>query len=130
METLALIIDEEPLIRNLMAKLLALKDIDSHQAASDEEAFQLLEEHSYNLIFLDLMLTNNKGFAVLNDIRERFPEQTQHTVLTTSGDSKFLTQLPATGWCTMLVKPFEVSEFYRIAELCLHGFHTGGVCYN
>jgi len=129
-EKLSLVIDHEPLTRNLIANLLAIKEIHSHQAASYEESIQLLEQYPYHLIFLDLMLPDEHGFAVLNEIRERFPERTRHTVITTGGDAKFLAKLPSNGWCTMLVKPFEISEFYRIAELCLGGNHEGGVCYN
>lgn len=127
---LALIIDHEPLIRNLIANLLAIKEIDSDQGATRDEALRLLSEYRYHLIFVDLMLPRENGFAMLDEIRTKWPDRIPHTILTTSGEPEFLARLPQDGWCSVLIKPFGMSEFFRIVGVCLDGQSAAGLCYN
>ncbi len=106
-----------------MSNLLEWKGFNPHQAASKEEALHLLEQFDYELILIDLMLPEENGFRVFEHIRKYFPLKSRHTILTTSADEKFLARLPQEGWCAVLLKPFAVTEFFRIAGICFEGGH-------
>lgn len=129
MKKRVLVIDSEPLVRNLCSNLLVLKDFDCNQASSKDEAVALLADGEYDLVLLDLMMPDENGFAVLEHIRKRFPDQAKHTVVLTNADRKFVTNLPADGWCAVMVKPFTIAEFYRIVDLCCGGMHQAGAAY-
>jgi DNA-binding response OmpR family regulator len=125
-----LVIDHDPLVRNLISNLLVLKNYQPHQAAGRDEAMVLLEQHHHQLIILDLMLPDENGFHFLQWIRDQYPRQAAHLVATTVGDPKFVARIPHEGICATLVKPFSISEFYRIIELCEGGGHASGYFYN
>ena len=126
----ALVIDHEPVIRNLIANLLAIKEIESDQAATHDEAIQMLGDVRYDLIIVDLMLPRENGFLMLDQIRTQWPDRMPHTVLTTNGDPKFLERVSRDGWCAILIKPFAMSEFFRIVESCLGNDAPSELCYN
>lgn len=126
----ALVIDHDPLVRNLISNLLVLKKYQPHQAATKEEAVELLEQHRHQLIILDLMLPEENGFEFLQMIRDRYPEQASHLVATTVAEPRFVERIPRDGICATLVKPFSISEFYRTVELCHGGGHASGYFYN
>jgi CheY-like chemotaxis protein len=119
-----LIVDHDPVTRNLMTSLLEQRNVTVDQAANRAEAEQLLRAHHYDSIILDLMLPDENGFRVLEQIGKDFPHKCDHTIVTTSADSRFVAKLPADGWCAVLVKPFSVAEFYRVFDLCGDGIHA------
>ena len=127
MERRVLVIEHEPLVRNLISNLLTLKDDRVDQAVTRDEAVDLLMRTSYDLILLDLMMPEEKGFALLEYIQTHFPKESRHTVVMTSADRKFAERLPEEGWCAMLIKPFALAEFYRIVDLCFEGVHAAGI---
>jgi DNA-binding response OmpR family regulator len=130
MEKRVLVIDHEPLVRNLISSLLSSKNYRVDQAVTRAEAVGLLNRGDYDLILLDLMMPEDNGFSVLEYIRKNFPVQSKHLVVMTSADAKFAARLPEEGWCAVLIKPFSISEFYRIVDLCVRGSHAAGVRYN
>lgn len=130
MDKKVLVIDHDPLLRNLISSLLALKDYQPHQATTKEEAFELLAGNHYDLVLLDLMLPDAGGFQLLDHIRTSFKEQVSHTVALTGSDPKFVDSVPHDGICAVLIKPFSSGEFYRVVELCENGGHAAGAFYN
>jgi DNA-binding response OmpR family regulator len=121
-----LVIDDDPLTRNRICSFAQQRDFICDQATSEAEAMIVLDSAPYELILLDLMLPDENGFRVLEHLRARFPEQTHHLIVMTNADPKFVSNLPAEGWCAVLVKPFAISEMERIFDLCLQGAHRVG----
>jgi|SRR5688572_27028852 len=130
MEQRVLVVDHDPLVRNLISNLLSLKQYRVDQAVTREEAVEMLQQLEYDLVLLDLMMPEDNGFALLEFVRQNFPRQSRHMVVMTSADRKFAARLPDEGWCAILIKPFAIAEFYRIVDLCIDGSHVGGVKYN
>jgi DNA-binding response OmpR family regulator len=119
-----LIVDHDPVTRNLMTSLLDQRGVTVDQAANRSEAELMLRANHYDTIILDLMLPEENGFRVLEQIGRDFPNRCDHTIVMTSSDSRFVSKLPQDGWCAVLVKPFSVAEFYRVFELCGDGIHA------
>jgi DNA-binding NtrC family response regulator len=68
-----LIIDDEAAIRESLETLLTLEGYAVDSAVSGEEGLDRIEEHSYDLILLDLALPGKSGLEILPLIRERHP---------------------------------------------------------
>ena len=64
-----LVIDDEPAVRDLMAKSLASESIIAVTAADGEEGLRLAKEHTPDLIFLDVLMPKLDGWAVLTALK-------------------------------------------------------------
>lgn len=74
MKTQAIIIDDEPICRALLADLLAEICCDIHVVATAEgitDAVQAIEQHRPQLVFLDIHLRDGSGFEVLKQVTYR-----------------------------------------------------------
>lgn len=70
-----LIVDDEPINRRLLAKHLSACGYSLATAAGGEEALQLLEQHPFDLVLLDVMMPGLSGYEVCRRIREGKPIQ-------------------------------------------------------
>ncbi|MFB6466149.1 response regulator transcription factor [Cytobacillus sp. Hz8] len=67
-----LIVDDEEEMRHLIQMYLENSGFHCIQAASGEEAYQILEQESIDLAILDVMMPNENGFMVCEKIREKY----------------------------------------------------------
>ncbi|WP_338082048.1 response regulator, partial [Agrobacterium rubi] len=74
-EPIALVVDDEPLIRMDTADILADAGYHVIEAASADEAFEILEKHSsLKLLFTDIQMPGAlDGIALANRVGERWP---------------------------------------------------------
>jgi len=68
-----LIVDDEPIIRDLCAR--TLKDYRILQAENGQEALRVLEHEKVDLILVDVMMPIMNGLDLLQKIKEQDPEQ-------------------------------------------------------
>ena len=66
-----LVVDDEPMARELLAAILREAGHTTAMAASGEEALAVMEQATPSVVILDLMLPGMSGFDVLSRIRER-----------------------------------------------------------
>ena len=66
-----LIVDDEGIVQEILTMLLAGSGYDVESAGSAEEALARLEDRSYDLVLLDLMLPGVDGMEVCRRLRER-----------------------------------------------------------
>jgi CheY-like chemotaxis protein len=118
-----LVIDHDPVNRNFITTLLAGRGYTADQAVNRDEAKELLSQNEYDLLIIDLQLPDENGTQLLSDLIRDYPAATEHTMVMTESRAGFVQGVPQDGWCAMLVKPFTVSEFYRIVDLCMVGLH-------
>ena len=71
---LALIVDDEPDIRELMTLTLGRMDIDSHCAATLKEAYQLLKLHKFNICLTDMRLPDGNGLELVEHLQVKEPD--------------------------------------------------------
>jgi CheY-like chemotaxis protein len=65
----ALIVEDEPAARSLLAQLLEGLDFDVDLAADGEMAMALLAAHDYELILLDIVLPKVSGIEVMESLK-------------------------------------------------------------
>lgn len=125
-----LIVDDDPIIRNLIAALMRRKGFLDSQAANGEEAITLLtnvrsEENGqseYDLILLDLMMPRVSGWEVLTYIEQSMPEAVKHVVVISAAGEAQLKELERRGACgVVLPKPFDTEVFYQKIAGCIRG---------
>ncbi len=69
-----LIIDDEPVLQDVLATLLRREGFQVVQAGTAAEGLRLAEEHEIDLVLLDLMLPDRSGLEVLRELKQRSPE--------------------------------------------------------
>ena len=122
-----LIVDDDVVIRNLIAMLVRRQGWDAAQAANGEEAVALLEtarrsdnQIDFDLIILDLMMPKMSGSDLINYLREKMPEMLRHTIVTSAIVDLDIPDIR--DLCgTVLGKPFEPADFYQAVGQCLRG---------
>ncbi|MDJ0839669.1 MAG: ATP-binding protein [Acidobacteriota bacterium] len=68
-----LVVDDEPINRQVLHNHLALANYRTTEAADGKEALALLEQETFDLVLLDVMMPGWSGYEVCRRIRERFP---------------------------------------------------------
>lgn len=65
-----LIVDDDQAILTLLQKVLSQNNLNSDTAKSGEEALELVNNNSYDLILLDINMSGMSGFDVVRQIRD------------------------------------------------------------
>lgn len=69
-----LIVDDEPVMQDVLGTLLRREGFQVTQAANAAEALRQADEHDFDLVLLDLMLPDRPGLEVLTELKQRDPE--------------------------------------------------------
>lgn len=114
-KTCTLYIEDNQANRLLVEKIFS-KRPDDHlmTAATPEEGLELLQQHTFNLILLDINLPGMTGFEVLTEIQENYPDIDAVTVAVSANamPSDISMGLEA-GFSAYLTKPINIPEFNR-----------------
>lgn len=110
MQSQILIVEDEPDISELLAKILTSAGYKAAQAFSGTEAKLLLEHGLPDLVLLDLMLPGLSGEGVLHEIRERMGASIPIIILSAKGSLKDKVTLLQHGADDYITKPFEPEE--------------------
>jgi DNA-binding response OmpR family regulator len=104
-----LVIEDEPLIARMVARVLASEGFHVDLAADGGEGLTSARRRRYGLILLDLLLPLVDGVEVLRDILARDPAQ-RIVVVSAVADVDSKVRCLRIGACDYLVKPFALSE--------------------
>jgi DNA-binding response OmpR family regulator len=69
--TTVLVVDDEPIVRDVVVRYLKREGYDTLEAGDGDAARELIERGSPNLVVLDVMLPGTDGFALCRWIRAR-----------------------------------------------------------
>lgn len=107
----ALVVEDEPHIRELVVLHLCLEGIEVREAATGEEAIRLSEAEPFDVVILDLMLPRVDGMAVCRAIRrQRSNSDVPILMLTARRDETDKVLGLESGADDYLTKPFGVRE--------------------
>jgi DNA-binding NtrC family response regulator len=99
-----LIVDDEPMLRRLMSDRMQYWDCTTEEASTGEEALEMLDKKSYDLVLLDLKMPGISGIDVLTRMRER-NDDTDVVVLTAHGSVEAAVEAIQGGAADFLLKP-------------------------
>ncbi|MBI4743498.1 MAG: response regulator [Actinobacteria bacterium] len=116
-----LLVDDEESIR--LSVKYALEDwFDITTVTTTKEMFELLRNHTYDLILLDVMITEEgaeSGIDALKVINKEYPKM---TVVMITGSVSWMQkkeELEKYGAMAFLSKPFERNDTKNLIEKCL-----------
>jgi len=116
---LVLVVDDDELNRDLLARRLDKAGHLAHTAASGEQVLGLLAKHRYDLVLLDIMMAKMDGFTILQQIRQQ-PSLAQLPVIMVSAlsDSASVARSLELGANDYITKPVNAALLReRVLEL-------------
>ena len=65
-----LVVDDEPMLRNLLSRLLRMEGYEVIEAPDGKVALEMVSDHDPDLVLLDVMMPERDGLDVLGDLRQ------------------------------------------------------------
>ena len=115
-----LIIDDEPMILELLQKMLETK-FDVEKVNSAAKAIHFLNSAKADCILLDITMPNISGFDFLNDIR-RIPSYFDVPIIIVSGNTgeEFFTQAKNSSAYAVISKPVKKDLLIQTIEKAIN----------
>jgi two-component system response regulator PilR (NtrC family) len=107
-----LVIDDEPIIREVLQDMLAREGYELTVVPDAETGLEVLERGEFDLVVLDLMLPGIGGFDTLKEIKRRDPDQVV-VMITAYGSIETAVQAMRMGAHDYLTKPFKNEDVLR-----------------
>ena len=107
-------IDDEQLVRDFVCTVLESDGWEVSRASSAEEAFAMLGQQNWPIVFCDVMLGGVDGFGVLRRFKEELPE-TKVVLMTGHGNAAGALDATAFGAYDYLLKPFGTEELQSLS---------------
>ena len=110
-----LVVDDEPSIRTLYHIAFSHSGYEVRVASSGEDAMEMLEEESADIIFLDLNLPGIKGDKLCRKILAQWPET---RLVAITGDLRPFGELECreAGFNHVLTKPIQLADLLNAAK--------------
>jgi signal transduction histidine kinase len=124
-ERLALIVDDDPIMRDLTAFRLAPLGYASRCVENGEEATALLAKEKYALAIVDLNMPKLDGFGLLKHIRQHPRTIDLPTIVaTTNDDRQSIEKAYALGASSFVTKPINWSQFLHHIQFVVRSGET------
>lgn len=111
-----LIVDDEPIIRQLCAR--ALNGFNIVQAGDGKEALRLVEQEKIDIVLSDVMMPHLNGLDLLRCIKERDPEQTV-ILMTGYTEKEVILQALKAGADDFISKPINLLQLRTTVDKVL-----------
>jgi CheY-like chemotaxis protein len=114
-----LVVDDEPAIRALVAKIVERAGHPVYTARDGAEAIEKLDAESYSVVVLDLMMPNIDGYALIEHIKAQ-GNMHPAIIVISAGDSAALRRLDAAMVHSILRKPFDIDVLGDLITAAAH----------
>ena len=104
-----LIVDDEPLVRDLLSRWLRDEGYACATAESSASAWNYLHAHPVDLLTLDITMPGGSGLDLLERIKQELPD-TAVLMLSALGDAANAIRALTAGACGYLIKPVQRAE--------------------
>jgi CheY-like chemotaxis protein len=104
-----LVVDDEPAIRALVAKIVERAGHPVDVAADGLEAQEKINQHDYAVVVLDLMMPHVNGFEFIDILRERPGRRPSVIVITAAPELSVARQLDPQVVHSVIRKPFDIN---------------------
>ena len=116
-----LIVDDEPRIRDLIAKYAEFEGYQTEQAQDGVEAVSMCRKNEYDLIIMDVMMPQLNGFSATKEIRRT--KQTPIIMLSARGEEYDRIHGFELGVDDYVQKPFSPKELMMRIDAVLRRLH-------
>jgi DNA-binding response OmpR family regulator len=107
-EARVLVVDDEPAIRALVAKIVDRAGFPVDSAADGAEAIEMMAGREYCVLVIDLMMPNVDGFGLIEHVRKQRGRKPAIIVIS-AGDSSTFRQLDGAMVHSIVRKPFDIN---------------------
>ncbi len=114
-----LVVDDEADIRELLGMTLTRMGVESHGAATREEALALLAANHYDLCLTDMRLPDGDGLTVLEYVAQNHPH-TPVAVITAHGSTENAVAALKAGAFDYLAKPVSLEQLRALIQSALN----------
>lgn len=114
-----LIVEDDPDVGMGLQDFFELKGYDVTLATDGEKAIELIAQHNYDVVLLDVMLPKKNGFEVLRESQE-LGVTVPVLMLTAKGDQEDILQGFGLGIDDYVTKPFNAEELAARVKAILH----------
>jgi DNA-binding response OmpR family regulator len=109
-----LVIDDEPEIRGLIARVLTRKGHVVHQAANGREGLQLFQQLRPAAVITDIVMPEGEGIETIQELRRRAPQIPILAISGGSAEALYLRAAVRLGASASLQKPFDLGQFTAV----------------
>lgn len=110
-----LVVDDDRSMREFLEILLTKAQYQVSLAASGEEAFQILDENTFDLVITDIRMKDINGIDVLKKAKKVSPE-TMVVMISAFATAETAVEAMKEGAYDYIPKPFKVGEFKKIIQ--------------
>jgi len=110
-----LVVDDEPVLRDLLTKILTREGFQVDVAVDGEEALKKMAGGQFNLVVSDIEMPRLDGFGLLKAIKRDHPD-TAVIMMTAFGDSGAVKNCLILGADEYITKPFKSFEINLVVE--------------
>jgi len=112
-----LVVDDDPVMRRLIAVILESKDYQVQLASSVANALEAIVQQQPDVVCCDLMMPEVSGLALLEQVRDN-PKLAGVPVIVISatGEEEMIQQAQALGAFAHLAKPFSKTALLALVE--------------
>ena len=105
--TSILVVDDEPTIRALVAKIVERSGFEADLARDGAEAIAKLEKNRYSVLIVDLMMPVVDGYGVVDWVKQNLDPRPA-IIVVSAGDSAALRRFDGSVVHSIIRKPFDV----------------------
>ena len=113
-----LVVDDDPLICELIEDVISRQGYDVVTAGSGEEALEKMKRQQFKLVFLDLVLPGMSGVEVFRAVKEE-DKNTVVVVITGYGDDPIAIEALSMGPIILIRKPFKVKDITDVLDIIM-----------
>jgi CheY-like chemotaxis protein len=123
-----LVVDDDPAIRELLGWVLRRHSLTVDEACDGREALDLIKEHQYAVIILDLLMPVLDGFGVVEALRGSSLPSPPVVLVITGADRREIDHLDPRLIHGIVRKPFDPDELAAVVVACaeIRGRNTYG----
>lgn len=119
MQPLALVVDDEPDICELLTLTLRRMDVDCHTAADLAAAHRLLREHRYDFCLTDMRLPDGDGLELVRHVQEEGDGDLPIAIITAHGNMDTAIKALKMGAFDFVSKPVDLERLRSLVQLAL-----------
>jgi CheY-like chemotaxis protein len=112
----ALIADDDPATRYLLADVLSRHQIAFDEAENGADAVKLLKTNEYALVFLDLLMPRVDGWGVIDYLRSRRSARSPRLFVVTGVQNQKLSVADQDIVSGLLYKPIDIEAVEKLVE--------------
>jgi len=114
-----LVVDDEPDVRNIVSKTLAMADYEVHTAIDGPSAMEQLRKTQYDLLVTDLRMPGMDGLTLIREARRHSGDDLPVIIITAYSTEACAIEAINMGISGYLTKPFRLPRILSLAARAL-----------